>query len=55
MTSATPSPVVATGRILVLGLAAMLLLGVASCGKKGSPESPGPGDRITYPRTYPTQ
>ncbi|WP_419728459.1 hypothetical protein [Lichenicola sp.] len=50
--SATP---VAIGRIARLGFCALLLLGVAACGKKGSPEAPGPGDKITYPRTYPTQ
>lgn len=32
-----------------------LALGLAGCGKKGAPEAPGPGDRITYPRTYPTE
>ncbi|MBO1361288.1 hypothetical protein J2D73_15990 [Acetobacter sacchari] len=30
-----------------------LLLALADCGKKGSPEPPGPADRITFPRTYP--
>ena len=36
-------------------LCAGLALGVSGCGKKGTPEAPGPGDRITYPRTYPTE
>lgn len=35
---------------LVLGLAAL-----SGCGRKGSPEAPGPGDKITYPRGYPSQ
>ena len=36
-------------------LALALTLGLAGCGRKGAPEAPGPGDRITYPRTYPTE
>ena len=56
MNSTTPSPAsAAPGRITLFGLCAILLLGIAGCGKKGSPEAPGPGDKITYPRTYPTQ
>jgi predicted small lipoprotein YifL len=31
-----------------------LVLAVAACGKKGPPTPPGPPDRITYPRVYPT-
>lgn len=29
--------------------------GLSACGKKGSPEAPGPSNHITYPRVYPTQ
>ncbi len=36
-------------------LAALLLLGVAACGKKSSPRAPGPPDQITFPKTYPTR
>ena len=31
-----------------------LVLALAACGKKGPPTPPGPPDRITYPRVYPT-
>ena len=31
----------------------MLLPLLASCGKKGSPQPPGPASAITYPKTYP--
>lgn len=56
MTStAPPAASAAIGRITRFGLCTLLLLGVAACGKKGSPEAPGPSDKITYPRTYPTQ
>lgn len=34
-------------------LLALVLL--ASCGKKGSPNAPGPANEITYPRTYPSR
>lgn len=34
-------------------LIALVLL--ASCGKKGSPNPPGPANEITYPRTYPSR
>ena len=46
-----------TGRPALLAalLGAALALGLAGCGKKGSPEAPGPTDRITYPRAYPTE
>lgn len=35
-------------------LALLAVLAVASCGKKGNPEAPGPADQITFPRSYPT-
>ena len=41
--------------LATLLLCAAMTVGLASCGKKGSPEAPGPGDRITYPRSYPTE
>lgn len=34
-------------------LIALVLL--ACCGKKGSPNPPGPANEITYPRTYPSR
>ena len=34
-------------------LAALLLAGLAACGKRGSLEPP-PDVPVTYPRTYPT-
>jgi predicted small lipoprotein YifL len=36
---------------VALALALALLV---ACGKKGPPEPPGPPDKITYPKTYPT-
>ncbi len=36
-------------------LAALLLFGLAACGKKSSPRAPGPPDQITFPKTYPTR
>ena len=27
---------------------------LAGCGKKGAPNPPGPADKLTYPRIYPT-
>lgn len=36
-------------------LAGSLLLTLSACGKKGSPEAPGPANLITYPRAYPTE
>ncbi len=37
---------------LILALAALTLL--AACGKRGSPQPPGPKANVTYPKTYPT-
>ncbi len=37
----------------MLGLALVLAAGLAGCGKRGSPEAPGPPGQVTYPRTYP--
>jgi predicted small lipoprotein YifL len=35
-------------------LSAILALALlAACGRVGPPRPPGPGDQITYPRTYP--
>ena len=39
-------------RIAALLLAVALL---ASCGKRGSPSSPGPANEIVYPRQYPSR
>jgi hypothetical protein len=39
-------------RLLVLLLIGAGLL--AGCGKKGAPDPPGPPDKITYPKLYPT-
>ena len=33
----------------------IVLVLLASCGKKGSPNPPGPANEITYPRTYPSR
>lgn len=42
-------------RLLIgLALSTALLLPLAACGKKGSPHQPGPENKITYPRVYPT-
>ena len=34
-------------------LAVMLLVGMAGCGRKGSPVPPGPPSQIDYPKGYP--
>jgi predicted small lipoprotein YifL len=39
-------------QLVVLVLALALLAG---CGKKGSPDPPGPPDKVIYPRTYPSK
>ena len=41
-------------RVAIL-LACLLTLGLTGCGKKGAPEAPGPGDHVTYPRSYPPE
>ncbi len=33
----------------------VILLLLAACGKKGSPEAPGPASEITYPKMYPSR
>lgn len=38
---------------LLLALALLVTLG--ACGKKGLPDPPGPADKVTYPRAYPTR
>jgi predicted small lipoprotein YifL len=40
-------------RIVVL-LAMVVALALSGCGKKGPPSPPGPPDKITWPRSYPT-
>jgi predicted small lipoprotein YifL len=39
--------------VLTLALLLCTVL-LASCGKKGPPDPPGPPSEITYPRSYPT-
>ena len=34
-------------------LVVLALLVLTGCGKKGSPQPPGPAEDITFPRTYP--
>jgi hypothetical protein len=46
-------PTLSLRRALPLILLAMF--GLAACGKKGPPEPPGPPEKITYPRIYPTR
>jgi predicted small lipoprotein YifL len=37
-------------------VALLVALGLlAGCGKKGPPDPPGPPDKVTYPKTYPTR
>jgi len=36
-------------------IAALILAVLVGCGKKGAPDPPGPPDKITYPKTYPTR
>lgn len=36
-------------------LALLALCALTACGKKGSPEAPGPASELIYPRTYPTK
>lgn len=43
------------GRIGSLFLCGAIALGLAACGKKDSPEAPGPGNLITYPQAYPPE
>lgn len=42
---------------LMAGILALTLLSgaLAACGKKGPPDPPGPPEKVTYPRTYPTR
>lgn len=36
-------------------LALAMLVGLAGCGVKGAPMPPGPPDKVTYPKVYPTR
>ena len=38
---------------LILAAALGIVL-LAACGKKGPPSPPGPPDQVTFPRNYPT-
>ncbi|WP_173582691.1 hypothetical protein [Acetobacter musti] len=40
-------------RLVILLTLSAILLPLAACGKKGSPTTPGPANKITFPRTYP--
>ncbi len=42
-------------RIVAVLLLAASLLPLAGCGKKGAPSPPGPADKVTYPRVYPSR
>lgn len=42
-------------RAFMLLLAGGIALGLAGCGRKGAPEAPGPGNKIIYPHTYPSE
>jgi predicted small lipoprotein YifL len=44
---------VKTALLIAPFLIALVLL--ASCGKKGSPNPPGPANEVSYPRTYPSR
>lgn len=35
--------------------AALALLALTACGKKGAPVPPGPPDQIIYPKIYPSK
>jgi predicted small lipoprotein YifL len=35
-------------------LLAFVFAVLAACGKKGAPDPPGPPDKVTYPKSYPT-
>lgn len=41
-----------SGMLLLAAVLACSML--ASCGKKGPPDPPGPPDQITWPKVYPT-
>jgi len=42
-----------TWRLTGLFVLAVLLSGLAGCGRSGSPRPPGPPEAVTYPRSYP--
>jgi predicted small lipoprotein YifL len=39
--------------VWLLGALACVVL-LAACGKVGPPSPPGPSDKVTYPKAYPT-
>jgi len=43
------------GLPVLLPLLLLAFVGLAACGKKGPPEPPGPPEKVTYPRIYPTR
>ena len=42
-------------RLIAVLLLTAMLLPLAACGKKGAPSPPGPPDKVTYPRVYPSR
>ena len=41
--------------VWVLLAALALTLSITACGKRGPPEPPGPPDKVTYPKSYPSR
>ncbi|MCX5615856.1 hypothetical protein NQF87_02515 [Bombella sp. TMW 2.2559] len=42
------------GAMLAL-MGGIFLLGLSACGRQGSPQPPGPSDKVTYPQIYPPE
>ncbi len=42
-----------SGRVMLSGMALVMLVLLAGCGKKSAPQAPGPADQIIYPKQYP--
>lgn len=43
-------------KVLIVVLVGLGLAGgLAGCGKKGAPHTPGPPDKVIYPGTYPPE